>query len=382
MAAPAYLVAVPTAVAGAPAVAPPPIPSPWDEQARRMGVDRETLPAFRAVYPYVYYLNPAEPGLKFTRLRDTSGGRVSLSPELQYHVTHGYDFWLRDARMRDPLEVAWQRFWREVLQRPTLEQLFARSYRPKWISPDAFLRTDGYVPLRCQAPVYCGFAPLGTCIAKYARVEWCRANGSVTAPVPFLAVTPIDATGNGPAVMKEYFGAWWDVPLSMCIPLRLAVLQWPTANSAQPADQVLMMREDGLAELVNINYFEMDTQDPAIVFARLAFQSTYPSAAATTSVPIVPNPPERAAAMRPYSVVRYEPEKAKDDEEEGDGGGDDDGGGGAQVADGGAVAPPSATVVGTARPPPNNKAPLAVPTTVTSTKAALVALPLAALYPG
>lgn len=296
----------------------PTIPSPWDALARRLGKPREQLDAFRNVYPYIYYENPNEPGLKFCRLRDITGGRVSLSPELKFHVKHSYDFWLRDARMRDPLEILWQGFWKEVLNRPSLEELVFGSYKPKWISPDEFMKTDGYVPLRWQAPVYCGINPLGTCIAKYARVLWCNVNASVTLPLPFLAVTPIDAIGDGPAVQKEYFGAWWDVPMSMCIPLRLAVLQWPTANSSQPPDQVLLMREDGLSEFVNINYFMSDERDPAIVVARLAFNATYPSAAATTSIPIVPNGPDRVRAMKPYSVVRYEPEYGKNEADEQD----------------------------------------------------------------
>lgn len=294
---------------------PPPIPSSWDQVASDKGIPRERLAIFHTVYHAVYY-EPNESGLRFCRMRDITRGEVNMGPRMQFHVTHGLSFWPRDPKQRDPLEQAWFYFFRQWLFRPSLETLFSRSYQPKWIAPNEFMVSDQWVPLRNAAPVYCGLAGLGTCITKYACTIFCSANGNVSDQVPFLAVTPIDATGSGAQVARQRMGIWWAVPMKTCIPLRMAVLSWPTADSPEPSEMTVL-GEDGFAEVLNVNYFLNDNTDPAIKFARIAFGADNPGST-TSAVPLRAPTEERRAAMAPYTLTRYGPPEDEDEGGSGD----------------------------------------------------------------
>lgn len=295
---------------------PPPIPSAYDAVAYAMGVPRERLRVFVETYKAVYY-DPNEPGTKFCRIRDITRGKVTMGPNMQFHVTHKFNFWPRDPRQRDPLEGAWYYFWRYLLARPSLEVLFERSFAPKWISPDEFMITDQWVPLRNVAPVYCDMSALGVCMTKYATLIWCH-SGAVVSPVVFLAVTPVDPAGSGVKAARQRMGIWWAVPLARCIPLRMAVIGWPNANSNQNPDEVLVLGEDGFGQVLNMNYFLQDTSDPAIYHARQAFLADNPTTG-STAIPLRAPDPELARRMAQYTLTRYVPEdqvpsEAVDDE--------------------------------------------------------------------
>lgn len=295
---------------------PPPIPSSWDAIAAQDGVPRESLQAFHRVYHAVYY-EPNEPGLKFCRIRDITRGKVTLGANMQFHVSHSMDFWPRDVKQRDPLEQAWFYFVRQWILRPSIEVLFERSFQPKWIAPNEFMTTDQWVPLRSAAPVYCGIGALGTCITMYACAIHCALNGNITEEVPFLAVTPIDSTGSGLQAARQRMGIWWAVPLATCIPLRMAVLAWPTADSNNP-EELTVLGEDGFAEKLSVNYFLESTDDPALEHARLAFKADNPGTA-TSAIPLKPSNPRRQAQMAAYTVTRYIPDNQVPKED-----GDDD----------------------------------------------------------
>lgn len=284
---------------------PPPIPSSYDALAYSLKVPRERLQVFVDTYKAVYYA-PNEPGTKFCRMRDITRGKVTMGPNMQYHVTHRFNFWPRDPRQRDPLEGAWYYFWRYLIARPSLEVLFERSFAPKWISPDEFMVTDQWVPLRNVAPVYCDMSALGVCMTKYATLIWCH-NGSNVSPVVFLAVTPVDPAGSGVKAARQRMGIWWAVPMARCIPLRMAVVGWPNANSNQNPDEVLVLGEDGFGQVLNMNYFLQDTSDPAVYHARQAFLADNPTTG-NTAIPLRAPDPELARRMAQYTLTRYVPE--------------------------------------------------------------------------
>lgn len=274
-------------------------------------------------------------GHGFTRLRDLTNGGVTLGPCVRWHANKSniVSFWPRDIRTRDPLE----RFW-AILQNlfavRSLDEQFKAAFRPKIVPFEVIMYTDRFVPLRNAAPVFCALKHVGTCIALYAEIRWCRAIGAVPQPVPFLVVTPLDPFNGSSGLNREYQGNFWWVPMATCLPLRMAILSWPNVNRSagiQP-DECAVLREDGFQEILNVNYVANEQADLGIRLARIAMYNDNPSAFGIINIPMAATTPERAAKMAPYTLARYIPEAevppSKDDdddeEEEGGGGGDDE----------------------------------------------------------
>ncbi len=299
---------------------PPPLPSAYDGIILPPGKTREDLPIFQRVYSTVYYQKGEKrmPSSPPTKLRDCTRGKITLAPRIEYLWRPSEaGFWPRDARMRDPIETAWY-YLRDLFTTPSTQEQFEAILSPKWVSFDELLKCNTYVPLRNYAPVYCALRNLGLCVAYAANVRYISMCYNQGTDIPFLVVKPVAPFGDAASTSSgKYYGALWCVPMATCLPMPMAVLSWAGVGAGQP-DECLVLHDDGWGELLNVNYIAASS-DPEVAMARLAILKDNPTALGNIGIPLKPTSPERAAAMAPYSLVRYgppEPEEKKEDEEQ------------------------------------------------------------------